>query len=93
METFIVEVCKGVVTNQRKGTTRQGYWIPMRNIPKDVANSLWAIKEKARPSLAWDMHARQWRDLRNAQKVSSTFANAVIVTMDDGRQGIALLDF
>lgn len=93
MEKFIVEVCKGLVTNKRKGTSRRGYWIPLKNIPHYIAEQLACVKNTARPTLSWDTHKAQWRDMRNAKIESFVIANAVLVTMPDGSKGITLLDF
>ena len=93
MEKFLVKVCKGIVKNVRKGTVRTGYWIPVETLPWQVAQQFGADKDKARPTLAWDTHSRGWRDMANASKQGEVIANAVVVEMDDGSRGIALLDF
>ena len=93
MEKFLVEVRAGTVTNVRKGTSRRGYWIPIQSLPRDVATQLGADKDTARKSLAWDTHARNWRDMSAAKLERYIWANAAIVTMDDGTTSIALLDF
>lgn len=91
--TFKVQVCKGLVTNKRKGTTRVGYWVPIVNIPADVAEVLGCAKHGARWGLAWDTVKRQWRDMSGAIAVTTIEANAVLVTLEEGTKGIALLDF
>lgn len=93
MEKFVVEVCKGTVTNQKRDTSRIGYWIPVRTLPRHVAGRFGADKATARTTLGFDLHQRQWRDMKHAVRESSTFCNATVVTMDDGTVSIALLDF
>lgn len=93
MDTFIVKVCKGLVTNQKRDTSRIGWWIPVSGLPRHIAGQFGADKDKARPKLAFDLHVRNWRDMKNAQEEEHTFCTATVVTMDDGTKGIALLDF
>lgn len=93
MDKFVVEVCKGIVTNQKNDTSRIGYWIPVRSLPRHVAGRFGADKATARTTLGFDLHQRQWRDMKNATPQSRTFCNAVVVKMDDGTESLALLDF
>lgn len=93
MDKFIVEVCKGVVTNTRKDTSRIGYWIPVRALPRHVAGRFGADKATARTTLGFDLHQREWRDMKHATVQSISYCNAAVVTMDDGTVSIALLDF
>lgn len=94
LDKFTVKAHKGVVTNRKKGTSRIGYWVKLEDIPADVAGELGCNKIVARPGLAWDTVTRAWRDMSNAVSVTTVQANAVLVTLaDDGRKGIALLDF
>lgn len=93
MDTFVVRVCKGIVMNQKRDTSRMGYWVPVTALPRGIAARFGADRDTARPKLAFDLHARDWRDMKNAQMQEETFCTATVVQMDDGRLGIALLDF
>lgn len=93
MEKFLVEVCKGMVTNQRRETSRIGYWIPLRSIPRHIAARFRADKSTARNTLGFDIGVGQWRDMKNARVETSRLCNAAISQFDDGTVSIALLDF
>lgn len=93
MERFLVEVRRGLVTNEKKDTSRVGYWVPLQSLPRHIAARFGADKTSARNSLGFDVGKAQWRDMKNARVQDSRFCHASIVQFEDGTVSIALLDF
>lgn len=92
MNRFSVYVHRGILTNSKRDTSREGYWVPVKSLPRHVADQLGCNRDTARESLSYDLSAG-WRDTRNAQVESTRICTATLVTLDDGKVGLALLDF
>lgn len=92
MSRFSVCVNRGVLTNGKRDTSRDGCWIPVRSLPRHVAQQLGCDRDTARQSLSYDL-SNGWRDTKNAQIESTRICTATVVTLPDGKVGLALLDF
>lgn len=90
--TFVVQLRKGIVNNNKRDTSRRGCWVPVESLPRKIALALGMDRDNVRPGVSWDVENAGIRNMKNAAILETRFAVASLVQFPDGRKGIALLD-
>lgn len=89
MMKFKGKVCSGMIHNRYENESRQGEWIPAKEIPLQVFHSFGAPVSNPRhphnvEGLAWCLTESGWRNMKNARVHEETVRELTFDT-DDSR--------